>query len=326
MSETHTRPLLWAIVVTYRRPAALAEMLSKIAEQSRAPDHVIVVDNDSDPDVRRTADAIGAIYLDARDNLGPAGGIALGMKHVLAEAADDEWVVLFDDDDPPPTDDLLETLESFAAECVARDPRTGAVGLSGARYDRRWGVFRRVPDAELRGPVAVDYIGGGQFPLYSCEAIRACGVPDPGFFFGFDDAEYGLRLRRRGFALFVPGELWQAQRMRHGRVGLNTVDLRTGDQTAAWRRYYGVRNTTLIASRYGTAFALIWVAKAGALRGCAALVRARRPLREVLLPLRGSIDGLLGRTGRTVDPGANDKNGATSAMAGIVDPHRKDAR
>ncbi len=307
MTDGPVHPLLWAVVVTFHRPAELTNMLAKLAEQTRPPDRVIVVDNGSQPDARHAADEGGATYLDAGDNLGPAGGIALGMQHVLDRADDRDWVVLCDDDDPPVSNDLLGTLWAFAADCRDREPRTAAVGLSGARYDRRWGVFRRVPDEELHGAVRVDYVGGGQFPLYSCRVVRECGVPDPGFFFGFDDAEYGLRLRRSGYAVFVPGELWRVQRTLHGRLRLSRAALRTGHATPAWRRYYAVRNTTLLARRHGSPFAVAYAAGGGAARAALALLRAGRPAREVGLPWRGAVDGLAGRTGRTVDPGMNVK-------------------
>ena len=318
MSDGPGTPRLWAIVVTYHRPAELKNMLAKLSEQTRPPDRVIVVDNGSQPDARRAADGAGATYLDAGDNLGPAGGIALGMQHVLDRADDRDWLVLCDDDDPPASDDLLATLWAFAADCRDREPRTAAVGLSGARYDRRWGVFRRVPDEELHGTVGVDYVGGGQFPLYSCGVVRECGVPDAGFFFGFDDAEYGLRLRSSGYAVFVPGELWRAQRALHGRLGVSRAALRTDNATSSWRRYYAVRNTTLLARRHGSPLALAYAAVGGAARATVALMRAGRPRREVLLPWRGAMDGLAGRTGRTVDPGTNTKASVASTPAGAL--------
>lgn len=294
-------------MVTFRRPEALKDTLARIAVQTKTPDTLIVVDNGSDPGARESAQTAGAQYVDAGGNLGPAGGIALGMEHVMSAAADDDWLVVFDDDDPPNRDDLLDELWRFAAECSARDAATAGVGGVGALYDRRVGIFRRVGDEELTGAVTVDYIGGGQFPMFSCRAIRACGVFDRGYFFGFDDAEYGLRLRKHGYALYAHGGLWHEQRAAHERLNLAPSALRTSDQTSAWRRYYNVRNLTSIAKRYGSPLAIAMAAGAGGLRGSVSLGRARRPLSEVILPLRGALDGLVGRSGRRVSPQGGEK-------------------
>src|SRR3954468_20257952 len=86
-----------AVVVTHRRPDDLAKSLNALSTQSRAPDHLIVVDNDDDHRVRDlvTSQPIPTTYLGSRRNLGGAGGFALGMLHALAKGAD--WVWLADD-------------------------------------------------------------------------------------------------------------------------------------------------------------------------------------------------------------------------------------
>ncbi|MFO7165144.1 MAG: glycosyltransferase, partial [Mycolicibacterium hassiacum] len=104
-----------AVVVTHRRPDALASSLAAVAAQSRTPDHLVVVDNDNDP---RVAELVGAqplptTFLGSRRNLGGAGGFALGMLHALALGAD--WVWLADDDGRPADDGVLAELLACAA-------------------------------------------------------------------------------------------------------------------------------------------------------------------------------------------------------------------
>lgn len=307
--DAMSQPRLWGVIVTFRRPEALEVMLARIGEQLLVPDHLLVVDNGSDAAARQAAMSAGADYLDAGENLGPAGGIALGMERVLDHAANEDWVVLFDDDDPPQRPDVLSELWNFAAACKDRDPMTAGVGVVGSRYERWRGVFRRVPDEELTGAVPVDYIGGNQFPMYACNVLRACGVFDRSLFWGFDDAEFGLRLRQAGHALYAHGSLWHDQRARTDRLNLDPAALRTINQPGSWRRYYAVRSTTMIARRYGTPLATAVAAIGGGLRGALLLMKARRPIREILLPVRGACDGLRGRGGRTIDPGKGEKTG-----------------
>lgn len=300
---TPTTTTLWGLLITFNRPNELAEMLKRLQSQTRSPDRLLVVDNGSQAATERAALAAGAIYLDAGDNLGPAGGIAVGMERILKEASDSDWVTVLDDDDPPRTQDMLEKLLAFAHQCRAMDPSTAGVGLAGARYNRRSGVFERVHDDELVGAVPIDYIGGNQLPTYSCGVIRTVGVFDRSLFFGFDDGEYGLRLRAHGFSLYADGETLRAERDFYGRLNLPRSASRSRAQTPAWRRYYSVRNATILAKRHASRLTPIAVAVVGALRGSVFLARAGRPLREVLLPVRAGFDGLLGRSGKTIDPG-----------------------
>jgi rhamnopyranosyl-N-acetylglucosaminyl-diphospho-decaprenol beta-1,3/1,4-galactofuranosyltransferase len=165
-----------------------------------------------------------------------------------------------------------------------------------------------VPDDELVGPVTVDYLAGNHFPMYRCSVVRDVGFFDRRLFFGFEEGEYGLRLRRAGCSLYVSGELCREGRVRHDELDLGGR-MRTPDNRAAWRRYYSVRNITLLARRYGRVTAPFLVAAAGAAKGVLALTRSRRPVREVLLPLRGAGAGLMNRSGRTVDPGSAEKFG-----------------
>ncbi|WP_186828070.1 glycosyltransferase [Knoellia locipacati] len=291
---------LWGVLVTYRREALLADTLARIADQSRPPDQLVVVDNGSDPRVRTAAGRAGAVYIDAGDNLGPAGGIALGMDFVLERAGDDDWLMLFDDDDPPETSEAVEEVLAFAQTCLATSPRTAAVGLVGARYDRSRGRVERVPDDELSGPVEVDYIGGGQLPVYRCAALRDVGVFDTSLFFGFDDLEHGLRLRRAGYSLFVDGGPWLERRRRHGRTGATRSGLRSA--SPPWRTYYSARNLALIAREHASGAASWRVAVHGALAGAAAATRPGGGVAGATAALRGAGDALLGRRGRRVEP------------------------
>jgi glycosyltransferase involved in cell wall biosynthesis len=296
---------LLGVLVTYRRPDDLATSLAVLAAQTRPLDRLVVVDNAASPATRAQVDAADprATYLDSGENLGPAGGIALGMDELLASARDDDWVVVLDDDDAPRRPDALAVLGAFADETRARDPRTGAVGLTGARFDRRRGRTVRVPDDELHGAVRVDYVAGNQVPLYSVRALRAVGVAQRDLFFGFDDLELGLRLQDAGFALFASGATWRRAREDAGRLGAVPGPARTLAEPG-WRRYYSQRNLVAILRAHG--------APAGAARVTAVVAIAkplanlvRSPglaLRHLGLGIRASFDGWTGRLGRRVEP------------------------
>lgn len=267
---------------------------------------MLVVDNGSRNHAEDVVRSFGSEYVATGTNLGPAGGIAVGMEHILREAGDNDWIMLFDDDDPPPFNDVIEELLTFGMSMVEADQQTAGVGALGAVYDRRRGIFQRLPDDVLLGAVPVDVIHGGRFPLYRCGVLRATGVFDRELFFGFEEGDFGLRLRQQGYALYLHGEM--ALRLRGDLGELNrSGPLRTAIDKAAWRRYYGVRNATLLAKRYARPWTPPVIAAGGTVKGVIALVRSRRPLREVWLPVSGAIAGLRGRTGRTINPTTSTK-------------------
>src|ERR1700681_4386193 len=105
---------IYAVVVTHRRPEELAKSLDALSAQTRAPDHLVVVDNDDDSRVRDTVSGqpIPTTYLGSHRNLGGAGGFALGMLHALALGAD--WVWRADDDGRPLDSEVLGTLLTCA--------------------------------------------------------------------------------------------------------------------------------------------------------------------------------------------------------------------
>lgn len=280
--------------MTYRRPSDLADTLRALSEQSVGVDHLIVVDND--PAQSAAGVARGATYVAAGDNFGPAGGLAIGVATALEHANLDDWILFLDDDDPPQSIEDLSLLRRLA---LSASSDTGAVGKAGAWYDRATGRTLRPNDSDLDGQVEVDWIGGNQLPLYRVKAIKNL-LPDASLFFGFDDLEFGLQLREAGWKLIVDGEAWKHQRRAAGRLGLSSYALRKSAVAAHWRRYYVNRNLILVARRFGSrrGHALC------VLTSCARSIKALRfGLRASSMSARGTLDGLLGRRGRRVDPG-----------------------
>jgi len=197
--------VVYAVVVTHRRREQLSTSLAALAGQGRAPDHLIVVDNDNDPRVAElvAAQPIPTTYLGSQRNLGGAGGFALGILHALANGAD--WIWLADDDGRPATDDALATLLACAEKhglaevspmvCDLADPNRLAFPL------RRGLVWRRRVD-ELQTDGADDLLPGiaslFNGALFRADTVEAVGVPDLRLFVRGDEVEVHRRLVRSG--------------------------------------------------------------------------------------------------------------------------------
>ena len=296
---------LFCVVVTYRRSGSLGGVLDGIAEQSRPPDVLIVVDNSPSSETEAAvaayqAKGLDAVYLAAPENLGPAGGTALAMEHALANGGDDDWLIRVDDDRGPISEDLFEEIERFADETFDQDPSTAGVGLVGARYSWERGRLDRVPEEELAGAVPVDYLATNHFPLFRLGAVRAAGPFRSDLFFGSSEVEYGLRLRHHGFHLYGHGDRWLPMRP----TRTDPLRPRVGVTEPNWRRYYSLRNQVFVLRSYGYGRTAVRIAVVrGVLKPLLNLpFSPRLAWANLKLNTRAIRDGWQGRLGRTLEP------------------------
>jgi rhamnopyranosyl-N-acetylglucosaminyl-diphospho-decaprenol beta-1,3/1,4-galactofuranosyltransferase len=190
------------VVVTRDRPALLRQAVAAVAAQTRRPDHLVVVDNGDDPQVRAVAEESGMpfTYLPSATNLGGAGGFAYGILTARALGAD--WVWLADDDGRPSDEWTLGRLLVCAQEndldaispivLDEQDPTQLAFPL---RRGLAW-VRRR---ADLGPEVLIERVANlFNGALFSAAALDAVGVPDPRLFVRGDEVEVYRRLQRSG--------------------------------------------------------------------------------------------------------------------------------
>jgi glycosyltransferase involved in cell wall biosynthesis len=296
---------LFGVLVTFRRPEQLALTLRALAAQTRPLDGLVVVDNAPGDATRAVVHSVfpDAVYVPAPENLGPAGGIALGMEQLLTTADDQDWILTLDDDDPPTDDTVFADLLDFALTVSQRQSAVAGVGVEGQRFDRRRGRIVWLPDASLHGDVSVDFVGGDFFPCYSVRAIRVVGVPRRDLFFGFEELEYGLRMRAAGFSLFTWGPSFLASRAANGTLALDLVPARALGRVT-WRRYYSLRNLVRILCDTGAIGAALRVTViVGFAKPLANLfVDPRLAARHLWLNARACRDAWLNRMGRTLEP------------------------
>jgi rhamnopyranosyl-N-acetylglucosaminyl-diphospho-decaprenol beta-1,3/1,4-galactofuranosyltransferase len=196
---------VYAVVVTHRRPDELVKSLEAVAAQTRVPDHLIVIDNDNDPQVAElvAGQPLPTTYIGSRRNLGGAGGFALGMLHALALGSD--WVWLADDDGRPADSEVLGTLLMCAERhglaevspmvCDMNDPGRLAFPLRrGLAWRRRVEELRTEASADLLGGIASFFNGA----LFRASTLEAIGVPDLRLFVRGDETELHRRLVRTG--------------------------------------------------------------------------------------------------------------------------------
>jgi GT2 family glycosyltransferase len=273
-----------AVLVTHNRPQLLLQALAALRAQTRPLDAIYIVDNASVPGSDASGFGLGSLdgvtVLRSEINLGGAGGFALGMMRAFAAGHD--WIWLLDDDALARPDALARLLDAGAdtGEAAADGKRVGALcgtvrefGDIALRHRRRYhlptGIERALPRGAYQGqPCRVDTASFVGF-LVSAAAIAVVGMPERAFFFGYEDTEYSLRLRRAGLALWlVPDSVVEHLCARSAR-------LRAGPFGP--KHYFTIRNRIAVARAYATlpvlptAIALLfgvalWLASGGRLR------------------------------------------------------------
>lgn len=198
-----------AVVVTRHRTELLVDSLEALAKQSHPIAHLIVVDNGPDQPAKEVVEACGlpATWLPSFNNLGGAGGFALGMLHAMAMGAD--WIWLGDDDGRAADENVLATLLDLAErrdlaavspvvcdkerpDCLAFSVRRGLTwhrSRAALAADTEHGA-----DNELLPGIAALFNGA----LFRAATLDAVGVPDLRLFVRGDEVEMHRRLVRSG--------------------------------------------------------------------------------------------------------------------------------
>ena len=194
-----------AVVVTRHRRESLAKSLAVISEQTRLPDHLVVVDNGPEDPAEDVVDdcPIPSTYLPSLRNLGGAGGFALGILHALALGAD--WVWLADDDGRPADVRVLQTLLEEAKRRDLAVISPVVVNIDDPErlaFPLRRGFTWKRRRIELGSEQGIDFLPGiaslFNGALFSADALDVVGVPDYRLFVRGDEVEVHRRVARSG--------------------------------------------------------------------------------------------------------------------------------
>lgn len=282
-----------ALVLTHRRPRLATHVVEGLIRQEGFPPgaiHLIVNGEGGLADAGLEA-SIRVVRLP--QNLGPAGGYREGLLHI-ARTTRAPWIYICEDD--VGLFDLPTPRVNRILEAVARHPdadRVGAVVAYGRDLDRRTG-FAAIH--EVGGGVdleAVDLAPWGA-TLMSRAVLEAGVLPDPSWFFGFEDFDFWLQVQKAGFILLADAESARTVQERGSGWGREArfAGQRPADRDEPWRSYYLARNFFELRRRWGVPSWTIWHLAKSVRRLQLAPSRAHR---KALVA--GLHDGFLGRLG-----------------------------
>jgi GT2 family glycosyltransferase len=283
------------VIVTYNRLALLKEAVDGVLGQTRKPDLVVLVNNNSSDGTRQWLKDVAAVRpelipVSLNQNSGGAGGFYLGVKKAWEMGAD--WVWVLDDDTVAEPQALLNLLEAgekihdkgvqigfLASQVNWKDGSRCHQNIPGVSPKDWWDGCDEIPGCiKLMQSSFVSI-------LISRQAIEAVGYPVKEFFIWYDDVEYTRRITSAGFkAYYIP-----QSRVVHLIPENNFSQYDHILPSDLWKWRYRARNEVAVerTGKHGVARALIvlgyiWVS----------MLRCRAPLSIQIPILMSGLKGL----------------------------------
>jgi len=233
-------------IMTYERSEILEATIRDVFLQTVPPEKLLIVDNSASSKTEALLLQLNdsrVCYHKVGYNAGPAGAAAIGLQLLAHEGYD--WIYWGDDDDPPLFKDTFEILLKVALS----DVRCGCVGAVGNYFSNLTGFVTRATNKALNheGILEVDTIAGGMTKIVSGPMILKHNIlPEEKLFFGFEELDFDLKVKNKGYKLLVDKELFWKHRVHANRVDYKRNYLEKKNASLLWRNYYSVRNLLFI--------------------------------------------------------------------------------
>lgn len=230
--------------MTYERSNLILDTILKLKSQVFKPELILIIDNSESnlsKDLILKQGFNDVIYHQMGYNSGPAGAAAYGLKELARLGY--EWIYWGDDDNPPRDENVFSNLFSGIEELLNNNVRLGIIGEKGGKFNSISGRIRSLsnPELKLKKYVEVDSIPGGHGMIVNSEVIKNGILPDAELFFGFEEFDFCLKVKRKDYKLIIDAAKWYKIR-----VSANK------DQTYQWRHSNLGEDNLLIREYYST--------------------------------------------------------------------------
>jgi len=203
-----------AILVSRNRKSLLRETLFALANQTRPPQAIVVVDNastDGTPLMLARQFPHVAVLAMPR-NTGSAGGYHVGIRWALQQGFD--WVWTLDDDSVPQPGALAALLHCHERFSPDRRPcllaskvlwTDGSLHPMNVQKPKLYDADLQFTAAE-QGAMSIRFTSFVSMLVHR-RLIEAHGLPIAGYFLWNDDVEFSARLLRHEFGVMVPDSI-----------------------------------------------------------------------------------------------------------------------
>jgi GT2 family glycosyltransferase len=292
-------PGVCAVIVNWNGREVLGRCLSTLAASSYEGLTVVVVDNASSDGsqelVRQSFPS--AVLIENRRNIGYAGGVNAGLRHILAGGA--EYALLLNNDTeiaPDAVGVLVEAMEKRPQAAIAGpmiyyyDPPDMIWSLGGKisywSGDIRHVAIREHDEGRYRTVREADYVTGCAM-LVRLAAVREIGLMDEAYWMYNEDTDWCVRAVERGYSIIVvpAAKVW------------HKVSMSSGGGLTAYKVYHRLRSTLFFFAVHARWYHWLGIVPATLGRAAAfiarQLVSGRRDTAAAIL--RGAVDSLLRR-------------------------------
>jgi GT2 family glycosyltransferase len=244
-----------AVIVTYNRLALLKECVQALATQERLPDAIIVVNNGSTDGTDQWLDSQKNIIAFHQENSGGAGGFHRGMREAYDLGFD--WIWVMDDDGYPHAKALQALLDyPVTGPCILNSLVLSKDDSAKLAFSLKYNG-RHVNSAQELMDVSV--INGDINPfngtLIAREIFTQIGFPKKEMFIWGDETEFCTRVAKNGFPLItVTSSIFY-----HPKAKEETD--KDWKYEVIWRKYYGMRNQSLILKNTKNSFYKLYYTK-----------------------------------------------------------------
>jgi len=235
-----------AFVMTYERPKIIVETIKKLKSQIFPPELILVVDNSTSSatkDVFLKNEFQDVVYHQMGYNSGPAGAACYALKELTQLGY--EWIYWGDDDNPPRDKNVFADLFIGVETLLQSKIKLGIIGEKGGEFNSITGRIRSLstPELKLNKYLEVDSIPGGHSMIVNSEVIKAGIVPEEKLFFGFEEFDFCLKAKNKGFKLMIDAAKWFQIRENSNRSQkYQWKHSNLGEDKLLIREYYSTRN------------------------------------------------------------------------------------
>lgn len=301
-------PSVAIILVNWKTPSDTIECIDSLINLNYSGFKVFVVDNGSnDGSDTKIQKHINSISLDcelikSNENLGFSGGNNIAIKKAIEEGFQWFWLL---NNDTIAQKDSLSTLVDFGLQ----NKNAGILGskiyyfnsnkiwYAGGYVDYKTGKGSSIGRDEVdNGQYDIakkcDYITGCSM-LVRKEVIDSIGLLEDGFFLYYEDTDWSLRARLKGWnCYYVPTSIIEHK------VGKSSEE----GYSSPFLSYYNLRNRYLMTRRNKELFTksgpLFFLLKKGFANIYFAILRKDRKIERIKYSLWGVIDGIRNKMGK----------------------------
>ncbi len=242
-----------AFIMTYERPKSLLQTIKVLRAQIFPPEIILIIDNSK---TFETAIAIEQVYKNNEQieyyrvgyNSGPAGAAKIGLEKLAN--MDYKWIYWGDDDNPPRDSLVFKQMFERIAFLEKKAVNLGIIGGKGARINKFTGIVTVLSNSYIKDKevVEVDYVPGGQTMIVNASVVKLGIVPEEKLFFSFEDLDFCLKVKNKGFSIYVDAKTWYCIRKSYNNV-VDSYRYRGrsfGIMNQILRDYYSTRNILYI--------------------------------------------------------------------------------